>query len=209
MPAARSARNGRQVARRCAGQADAGSRQLRRPGRRREGRRHCRTGHTTGQAGREHRQRQGRFFCTKRKTRRETGGSCFCGGEEEIRTLGTLLTYTRFPIVLLRPTRTPLRVEAKIFISVLLPAGKEKMPVRADFSAAAVIFPAVARQGRRLVCRRCSRWRPQGLTGDDWRCQAAGNRPAGRPPRPAAVAAGRCGAETRGRPGPPCPCQAG
>ena len=32
------------------------------------------------------------------------------GGEEEIRTLGTLLTYTRFPIVLLRPTRTPLRV---------------------------------------------------------------------------------------------------
>ncbi len=32
-----------------------------------------------------------------------------CGGEEEIRTLGTRLTYTRFPIVLLRPTRTPLR----------------------------------------------------------------------------------------------------
>ena len=33
------------------------------------------------------------------------------GGEEEIRTLGTLLTYTRFPIVLLRPTRTPLRAD--------------------------------------------------------------------------------------------------
>lgn len=31
------------------------------------------------------------------------------GGEGEIRTLGTLLTYTRFPIVLLRPARTPLR----------------------------------------------------------------------------------------------------
>ena len=31
------------------------------------------------------------------------------GGEGEIRTPGTLLTYTRFPIVLLRPARTPLR----------------------------------------------------------------------------------------------------
>ena len=31
------------------------------------------------------------------------------GGEGEIRTHGTLLTYTRFPIVLLRPARTPLR----------------------------------------------------------------------------------------------------
>ena len=30
------------------------------------------------------------------------------GGEGEIRTPGTLLTYTRFPIVLLRPARTPL-----------------------------------------------------------------------------------------------------
>ena len=35
------------------------------------------------------------------------------GGEGEIRTLGTLLTYTRFPIVLLRPARTPLRVGSK------------------------------------------------------------------------------------------------
>lgn len=34
----------------------------------------------------------------------------YCGGEGEIRTLGTLLTYTRFPIVLLRPARTPLRM---------------------------------------------------------------------------------------------------
>lgn len=39
-----------------------------------------------------------------------SAGYFLSGGEEEIRTLGTLLTYTRFPIVLLRPTRTPLRV---------------------------------------------------------------------------------------------------
>ncbi len=39
-------------------------------------------------------------ICIKRKN---------TGGEGEIRTLGTLLTYTRFPIVLLRPARTPLR----------------------------------------------------------------------------------------------------
>ena len=32
------------------------------------------------------------------------------GGEQGIRTLETLLTFTRFPIVLLRPARTTLRI---------------------------------------------------------------------------------------------------
>ena len=32
------------------------------------------------------------------------------GGEAEIRTPGALLALTRFPIVLLKPTRTPLQV---------------------------------------------------------------------------------------------------
>lgn len=49
------------------------------------------------------------------------------GGEGEIRTLGTLLTYTRFPIVLLRPARTPLRAQSQIYISSLCGEGKQKM----------------------------------------------------------------------------------
>ena len=45
------------------------------------------------------------------------------GGEGEIRTPGTLLTYTRFPIVLLRPARTPLRNVHAIYNIFILPAS--------------------------------------------------------------------------------------
>ena len=38
------------------------------------------------------------------------------GGEQGIRTLETLLTFTRFPIVLLRPTRTSLRWFADVLL---------------------------------------------------------------------------------------------
>ena len=46
-----------------------------------------------------------------RKRKRPIAGALINpGGETGIRTLDTLLTYTRFPIVLLRPARTSLRV---------------------------------------------------------------------------------------------------
>ena len=43
-------------------------------------------------------------------TKKEPLGLLFCGGESGIRTHGTLVTYTRFPIVLLRPARTSLHL---------------------------------------------------------------------------------------------------
>ena len=54
------------------------------------------------------------FFCfplTKNRSRKPLGIKAFgFGGEQGIRTLETLLTFTRFPIVLLRPARTTLRI---------------------------------------------------------------------------------------------------
>ncbi len=49
----------------------------------------------------------GRYSMCKHGVR----GSIKSGGEAGIRTLDTLLAHTRFPIVLLRPARTPLRVQ--------------------------------------------------------------------------------------------------
>ena len=40
----------------------------------------------------------------------------FCGGDEEIRTLDTLMGYTRFPIVRARPTTRHLRIAQEINI---------------------------------------------------------------------------------------------
>ncbi len=42
------------------------------------------------------------------------------GGDVEIRTLDTRLTYTRFPIVLLKPARTHLRPYVAIFENSLI-----------------------------------------------------------------------------------------
>ena len=50
----------------------------------------------------------GEFSSIKEKGVTVSSNSLKSGGEGEIRTPGTLLTYTRFPIVLLRPARTPL-----------------------------------------------------------------------------------------------------
>ena len=42
-------------------------------------------------------------------------GVCFFGGEREIRTLGRVLAYTRFPVVRLRPTQPSLRATHTLY----------------------------------------------------------------------------------------------
>ena len=49
------------------------------------------------------------FSCTKEEPTR-LGGFFFCGGERGIRTLGTVLAFTRFPIVRLRPAQPSLHL---------------------------------------------------------------------------------------------------
>ena len=48
----------------------------------------------------------------------------FVGGEQGIRTLETLLTFTRFPIVLLRPARTTLHTVKSIGFSIAALFGR-------------------------------------------------------------------------------------
>ena len=85
------------------------------------------------------------------------------GGEGEIRTLGTLLTYTRFPIVLLRPARTPLRLESQ-FLRQKIAGGK-------SFSQSFLIFFCHARGVGfydilfRLGCAVFSSLQTEGLKG--------------------------------------------
>ena len=51
-----------------------------------------------------------RFSQHKKEHHRDCGGVLFCGGERGIRTLGTGLPHTRFPVVRLRPAQPSLRV---------------------------------------------------------------------------------------------------
>ena len=64
------------------------------------------------------------------------------GGEGEIRTPGTLLTYTRFPIVLLRPARTPLHsvIVHRSKPNICIAASKELQAKKSNMGRLLQIF---------------------------------------------------------------------
>ena len=71
------------------------------------------------------------FFCfplIKNRSRKPLCIKAFgFGGEQGIRTLETLLTFTRFPIVLLRPARTTLRVCNQMLVYYIWPRRKNQV----------------------------------------------------------------------------------
>ena len=83
------------------------------------------------------------------------------GGEGEIRTPGTLLTYTRFPIVLLRPARTPLHSvnNHRSKPNTCIAASKELQAKKSNMGRLLQFFLSAGGQQRppAVIVRKCLR----------------------------------------------------
>ena len=79
------------------------------------------------------------------------------GGEGEIRTPGTLLTYTRFPIVLLRPARTPLHsvIDHRSKPNTCIAASKELQAKKSNAGRLLQIFWSVGASATSALIATC------------------------------------------------------
>ena len=107
------------------------------------------------------------IHCSLHKAQKNRKGLLFSsnplksGGEGEIRTPGTLLTYTRFPIVLLRPARTPLHSvnNHRSKPNTCIAASKELQAKKSNMGRLLQFFLSAGGQQRLLavIVRKCLR----------------------------------------------------